>query len=201
MRPREARRNAASTLASVSASKLAVISSRSSTAGLAAAARAIDSSCHSPCENIPSVHTVAYPSGRERITSSIPASFAAFCAISSVTPGSESVICSSTVPGTREKCCSTQPMHERRSRSVISATSTPPMVIVPDSGLYSPSSKRNTVLLPAPVLPARVTCSPALTVMEKSRSTGFSPYPKVTWENTTSPRAALSLSFGISRSG
>ena len=62
------------------------------------------------------------------MAASRPASFAAFLAISSVMPGSPSVICSSTVPGTRAKCCSTQPMQVRRSASVMSATSTPPMV-------------------------------------------------------------------------
>ena len=75
-----------------------------------------------------------YPSGSARMASSIPASFAAFCAISSVMVGSESVIWSSTVPGTREKCCSTQPMHARRSWSGIAETFTPPMVISPFSG-------------------------------------------------------------------
>ena len=59
VRPAEARRSASSTRASVSASRFAVISSNSSTAGSAAAARAMDSSCHSPCENMPSVHTVS----------------------------------------------------------------------------------------------------------------------------------------------
>ena len=67
-------------------------------------------------ENMPSVHTVAYPSGSARLAASIPASLAAFSAISVVMLGSESVICSRTVPRTREKCCSTQPMQLRRSR-------------------------------------------------------------------------------------
>ena len=109
------------------------------------------------------------------MAASIPASRAALFAISSVMRASPSVIWSSTVPGTREKCCSTQPMHARRSLSAISETSTPPMVMLPLSGGYSPSSSLKTVLFPAPVRPTSVTCSPCFTVMEKSVKTLFSP--------------------------
>ena len=56
------------------------------------------------------------------------------------------------------------------------------------------------MLLPAPVLPTSVTCSPSFTRMEKPCNTGFSPYPKVTSENTMSPRAAASRFFGTARS-
>ena len=105
------------------------------------------------------------------MAASSPASRAAFRAMSRVMRGSPSVIWSSTVPGTQAKCCSTQPMHERRWRSVIWETSTPPMVTVPFSGRYSPSSSLNTVLLPAPVRPTSVACSPAFTVKERSEST------------------------------
>ena len=135
----------------------------------------MDSSCHSPCENMPSVHRVSQPCGSARMTASIPASSAARRAISREIAGSPRVICSSTVPGTRARCCSTQPMQVRRSRSVMSDTFTPPMVTVPASGGYRPSSSLNTVLLPAPVRPTSVTCSPCFTVMEKSSRTCFSP--------------------------
>ena len=43
----------------VSASRFAVISSSSKRAGSAAAARAMESSCHCPCENSSGVHTVS----------------------------------------------------------------------------------------------------------------------------------------------
>lgn len=43
-------------------------------------------------ENMPSVHTVAYPSGSARLAASIPASLAAFSAIPVVMLGPESVI-------------------------------------------------------------------------------------------------------------
>ena len=71
----------------------------------------------------------------------MPASCAAFSAISRVMRGSERVICSSTVPGTREKCCSTQPMQLRRSRSVMAETSTPPTVMVPERGGIEPQQQ------------------------------------------------------------
>ena len=57
------------------------------------------------------------------------------------------------------------------------------------------------MLFPAPVRPTSVTCSPSFTVMEKSESTGFSPYPKVTWDSTTLPRGGVFCFGGMVRSG
>ena len=56
-------------------------------------------SCHCPCENSASVQGVSYPCSIPTITSCSPASFAASTASSLEIIGSESVICSRTVPG------------------------------------------------------------------------------------------------------
>ena len=108
-----ARLSAYKTSCSVPTSRFAVISSSSRIDGFAATARAMDKSCHCPCENSASVQGVSYPCSIPAITSCSPASFAASTASSLEIIGSESVICSRTVPGTRLKLCSTQPNRRR----------------------------------------------------------------------------------------
>ena len=109
-----ARLSAYKTSCSVPTSRFAVISSSSRIDGFAATARAMDKSCHCPCENSASVQGVSYPC-------SIPGNhFMQSCQLrrfdrilSGKIIGSESVICSRTVPGTRLKLCSTQPNRRR----------------------------------------------------------------------------------------
>lgn len=76
VRLEDARRRACRAACSVSASRLAVISS-SSSLGSAAIARAMDNSCHWPWEKMPGVQGVSYPCSRPLMASSSPASRAA----------------------------------------------------------------------------------------------------------------------------
>lgn len=82
VRLEDARRRACRTACSISASRLAVISS--SSLGSAATAQAMDNSCHWPWEKVPGVQGVSYPCSRPLMASYSPASRAAARICSSV---------------------------------------------------------------------------------------------------------------------
>ena len=126
--------NASSTFFSVSASRLAVISSSRSSSGFAAAALAIDNNCHCPCEKSSGLHIVSYPLSSSIIASWIPAALAASITSSSVIDTSYSVIWSLTVPETIWKVCSTYPYILLFSLSGIAVAFWPAIDTLPLSG-------------------------------------------------------------------
>ena len=155
-----ARLSAYKTSCSVPTSRFAVISSSSRIDGFAATARAMDKSCHRPCETVHpcrAYHTLPIPA----ITSCSPASFAA----STILSGNRRIVRNllRTVPGTRLSC--SHAAKQTPSDTVPEADKRPVHIFLrsPLRTIQPQKQFKNCVCsFPAPVRPVIVTCSPVL---------------------------------------